>query len=137
MSVYSCEEPDLEALEASEQQLEVGKLATVTPGIYHKYKVGKENTVLRCTLTPRYADFERLLKIMNGLSKDGEMERYGDSLVFMAIVMDLSNTALFGPTKDMLDGVKAEKKDEIAAMKKKLMEKYDTEALKALLIKKD
>ncbi|KAI8622864.1 hypothetical protein F5Y19DRAFT_460767 [Xylariaceae sp. FL1651] len=137
MSVYSCEKPDLEVLDASVQQLDVGKPVTVTPGLYHMYKVGQEDTVLRCTLTPGDADFERLLKILNGLDADGELAKLGNSVVLMAIVMDLSDAHLIGPAKDMLAGVSAEKKDEIAALKKKLLDKYDTEeALKALLVNK-
>lgn len=136
MSVYSTTTPDIDALEASAQQLEVGKLATVKPGVYHKYKVGDEQTVLRCIVTPGDADFERLLMIMNGLDTDGELSKMGDSLVLMAVIMGLSDAHLIGPAKDMLEGVELEKRDEIQTLRKKLLEKYDTkEALQGLLVK--
>ncbi|VUC26657.1 unnamed protein product [Clonostachys rosea] len=137
MSVYKSTEPDLDVLEASTQELQVGKQATMDPGQYHKYLVGGEDTVLRVILTPGDADFERLLKIMNGLDEDGELQKLGDSVVLMAVVMELGDAQLIGPAKDMLDGVRAEKGEEIEALRTRLLAKYDTEeALQALLVGK-
>ncbi|KAH8892968.1 hypothetical protein GQ53DRAFT_745916 [Thozetella sp. PMI_491] len=135
ISVYTTTEPDLDALEASAQELEVGKPATVKPELFHKYQVGAEPAVLRVVLTPGDPDFERLLKIMNGLDADGRMKEMGDSVELMAVIMGLSDAHLIGPAKEMLDGVKATKKDEIEALKAELLSKYDTEeALQALLV---
>ncbi|CAH0054971.1 unnamed protein product [Clonostachys solani] len=137
ISVYSSSEPDLDALEASAQKLEVGKQASVDPGQYHKYLVGDEETVLRVIVTPGDADFERLLKIMNGLDEDGEMQKLGDSVVLMAIIMGFGDAHLIGPAKEMLDGVRATKGEEIEELRKSLLAKYDTEeALQALLVTK-
>ncbi len=119
ISVYSSAESDLEVLEASAQDLEMGKPVTVDPGRFHKYKVGGEEagegeggapkqTVLRVIVTPGDADFERLLKIMNGLDSDGELKKMGDSVVLMAVIMGLSDAHLTGPAKEMLDGVRAD-----------------------------
>ncbi|TPX11537.1 uncharacterized protein E0L32_007748 [Thyridium curvatum] len=128
IAVYSSSEPDLDLLESSAQDLEVGKPVVVEPGRFHKYKVGGNgNSVLRVTLTPGDADFERLLKIVNGLAVDGELASMGDSLTLMAVIMGLSDANLIGPTKEVLDGVRAEKKDEVEALKTKLLAKYDTE----------
>ncbi|KAF7332459.1 putative cupin 2 conserved barrel domain protein [Mycena kentingensis (nom. inval.)] len=126
---------DLEALEASKQALEIGALQTVQPNRLHKYVVeGEEGAVLRVVCTPGMPDFERLLKIMNGLDADGRLAALGDSVVLMAVVMDLSDAHLVGPMGEMLAGVRAEKAEEIAALKKELLDKYDTEeALLALL----
>lgn len=135
ITVYSTTEPDLDALETSAQELEVGKPVTVASGVFHKYKVGgEEGAVLRAIVTPGDSDFERLLKIMNGFDYDEELKGMGDSLVLMAVIMDLSDAHLTGPAKDVLEGVRAEKKDEINALRVKLLAKYDTEeALLGLL----
>jgi quercetin dioxygenase-like cupin family protein len=136
ISVYNSTTPDLDALEASARLLEIGKTSSIEPGTYHKYKVGEEQTKLRVILTPGDADFERALKIMNGLDADGELAGMADSVLLMAVMMDLCNANLIGPAADMLAGVRAEKKDEIEALQKKFLEKYDTEeALKGLLAK--
>lgn len=133
ISVYSTTEPDLNALEASSRELEVGNQVTVNPEIYHKYLVGDGPAVLRVIVSPGDADFERLLKIMNGLDADGRLEAMGDSLVLMAVIMGLSDAHLIGPAKEMLDGVRAEKNDEIEALRTELLSKYDTdEALQRL-----
>ncbi|KAK7416614.1 hypothetical protein QQX98_005085 [Neonectria punicea] len=137
ISVHNSTEPDLDALEASAQELEIGKQVTVKPGLFHKYLVGgDEPAVLRVIVTPGDADFERLLKIMNGLDADQELEKMGDSLVLMAVIMGLSDAHLIGPAKEILDGVQAEKKVEIEALREKLLSKYDTEeALQGLLVR--
>ncbi|KAI1044299.1 hypothetical protein LB504_013020 [Fusarium proliferatum] len=135
ISVYKSTDPDVEALEASAQPLEVGKLQTVTPNLFHKYLVNDDGgAVLRVILEPGDADFERLLKIMNGLDADGKLAKMGDSLVLMAVVMELSDAHLIGPAKGMLDGVRRDQKDEIEKLKAELLEAYDTEeALQGLL----
>lgn len=136
IAVYSNTEPNLDALEASARDLEVGKPVTVDAGVFHKYKVGgdEEGAVLRAIVTPGDADFERLLKIMNGFDNDEELKKMGDSLVLMAVIMELSDAHLIGPAKEMLEGVRAEKKDEIEVLRVKLLAKYDTEeALLGLL----
>lgn len=137
ISVYDSAEPDLDVLETSTQDLVLGKQVTVEPRRFHKYIVnGKESAVLRVIVTPGDADFERLLKIMNGLDADQELQEMGDSLVLMAVIMGLGDAHLIGPAKEMLDGVQAEKKDEIETLRKELLAKYDTEeALQGLLIK--
>ncbi|KAF5967383.1 cupin 2 conserved barrel domain-containing protein [Fusarium coicis] len=135
ISVYKSTDPDLDALEASAQPLEVCKPQTVTPNLFHKYLVNSDGgAVLRVILEPGDADFERLLKIMNGLDADGKLAKMGDSLVLMAVVMDLSDAHLIGPAKGMLDGVRRDQKDEIEKLKAELLEAYDTEeALQGLL----
>lgn len=113
-------------------------MATVKPGVYHKYKVDRESTVLKAIVKPGDANFERLLKIMNWLNIDRELSKMGDSLVLMALIMGLSDAHLIGPARNMLEGVRAERKDEIEALKKKLLRKYDTtEALRGLLGKSE
>lgn len=137
ISVYSSATPDLDLLEASVQDLQVGQPVTVEPGRFHKYLVrGEEQqTVLRVIITPGDADFERLLKILNGLGADGELERMGDSLTLMAVIMELSDAHLIGPARELLEGVRAEKKDEIEELRTKLLARYDTEeALRDLLV---
>lgn len=136
ISVYTSTTPDLDQLEASVRSVEIGTTADVEPGVYHKYKVGEEQTVLRVILTPGDADFERTLMIMNGLNADGELAGISESVLFSAVVMELCDANVIGPVADMLEVVKAEKKDEIEALWKELLGKYDTEeALKALLAK--
>ena len=125
---------DLEALEGTARPVEIGKRITVTPGHHHRYEAGDCDTVLRCIVEPADADFERLLMIMNGLAADGELEALGQIVVLMAVVMDLSDATLLGPARQMLDGVRRDKADEVAAMKDRLLAKYDTpENLKALM----
>ncbi|EWG54202.1 hypothetical protein FVEG_12470 [Fusarium verticillioides 7600] len=135
ISVYKSTDPNLDALEASAQSLEVGKPQTVTPNLFHKYLVNDDGgAVLRVILEPGDADFERLLKIMNGLDADGKLAKMGDSLVLMAVVMELSDAHLVGPAKGMLDGVRRDNKDEIEKLKAELLTAYDTEeALQGLL----
>jgi hypothetical protein len=139
VSVYSTDKPDLEALNASEQQLEIGRKVTVEPGRYHMYRVGssgEEETVLRVIVAPGDSNFERMLMILNGLARDGKIEELSDSAMLMAVVMDLSDAHIIGPVKDMLDGVKREKETEILELKRDLLRKYDTEeALQDLLRK--
>ncbi|RKK99929.1 hypothetical protein BFJ70_g12944 [Fusarium oxysporum] len=135
ISVHKSTDPDVEALEASAQPLKVGKPQTVTPNLFHTYLVnGDGGAVLRVILEPGDADFERLLKIMNGLDADGKLAHMGDSLVLMAVVMELSDAHLIGPAKGMLDGVRRDQKDEIEKLKAELLKAYDTEeALQRLL----
>ncbi|KAH7133884.1 hypothetical protein EDB81DRAFT_805231 [Dactylonectria macrodidyma] len=134
ISVYSSNQPDLDILESSARELEVGNAVTFEPEVFHKYKVGGEDAVLRVTLTPGDPDFERLLKIMNGLDADGKLEKLGDSVVLMSAIMGLSDAHLIGPARDMLADVRAQKADEIAKLRKELLAKYDTEeALQELL----
>ncbi|KAF4445372.1 cupin 2 conserved barrel domain [Fusarium acutatum] len=135
ISVYKSTDPNLDALEASAQPLEVGKPQTVTPNLFHKYLVNDDGgAVLRVILEPGDADFERLLKIMNGLDADGKLAKMGDSLVLMAVVMELSDAHLIGPAKGMLDGVRRDQKDEIEKLRAELLKAYDTEeALQGLL----
>ncbi|KFY25039.1 hypothetical protein V493_04868 [Pseudogymnoascus sp. VKM F-4281 (FW-2241)] len=134
--IYTSTTPDLDALETSVQPVEIGKPATVEPGLYHKYKVGAEQTELRVILTPGDADFERTLMIMNGLNADGKLAGMADSMLLMAVAMKLCDANIIGPAAEVLEGVMAEKKDEIEALRKDLLGKYDTEeALSALLAK--
>ncbi|KAG5747789.1 hypothetical protein H9Q70_009530 [Fusarium xylarioides] len=135
ISVYKSTDPDLDALEASTQPLEVGKPQTITRNLFHKYLVNDDGgAVLRVILEPGDADFERLLKIMNRLDADGKLAQMGDSLVLMAVVMELSDAHLIGPAKGMLDGVRKDQKDEIEKLKAELLKAYDTEeALQGLL----
>lgn len=134
MTVYKTEKADVDILEASAQSLEIGDPQTVEPLMYHKYKVGDEVTTLRVTLKPGNLNFERVLKIMNGLADDGELEKYSDDVTLMGVIFELTDTHLIGPTKEMLEGVVASKGDEIQALKTDLLEKYDTEeALRKLL----
>ncbi|KFY42924.1 hypothetical protein V494_02172 [Pseudogymnoascus sp. VKM F-4513 (FW-928)] len=136
ISVFSSTTPDLEALETSARPLEIGTTSSVEPGVYHKYVAGPEQTELRVILTPGDADFERALMVMNGLHADGRLAELADSELLMAVAMDLCNAHLIGPAAEMLGGVRAEKKDEIDALKKELLGKYETEeALKKLLAK--
>ncbi|KFY12380.1 hypothetical protein V492_03917 [Pseudogymnoascus sp. VKM F-4246] len=138
ISVFSSTTPDLEALEASARPLEIGTTSSVEPGVYHKYVAGPEQTELRVILTPGDADFERALMVMNGLHADGRLAELADSELLMAVAMDLCNAHLIGPAAEMLGGVRAEKKDEIDALKKELLGKYETEeALKKLLAKSE
>ena len=134
MKVYQTDQPEVEVLEKSGQSLQIGVRKTVEPGLYHRYTVGDEPTVLRATVTPGDLDFERLLKILDGLARDGEAEQVGNDVVLMAIVMDLADAHLIGPAKTMLDEVYATRKEEVQKRKEELLAKYDTdEALKNLL----
>ena len=134
MTVYKTDQPDLDALENSAMKVEIGKLKTVEPRLYHRYKVGDEMTTLRAIVTPGDLDFERLLKILDGLTRDGEIEKLGNDAVLMAVVFELTDTHLIGPTKEMLDGVYATKSDEVKKRKEELLKKYDTdEALRNLM----
>jgi mannose-6-phosphate isomerase-like protein (cupin superfamily) len=139
ITVYTSTTPDLNVLGTSAKELEVGRPVTVEPQLYHTYRVGgtgdDDLATVRVVLTPGDPDFERLLKILNGLDGDGDLEGVGDSVVLMAVIMGLSDAHAIGPAKDLLDGVRAEKAEEIEALKTKLLQKYDTEeALQALLI---
>ena len=128
MTVYRSEKSDLEILQGSAQALKPRDPVTVTPGIYHQYVAGPEpTTTLRVILTPGDADFERLLMILDGLARDGELESYGNSLTMMAVVMGLSDAHVVGPAGTMLDGVKKEQGADIEALREKLLAKYDNE----------
>lgn len=135
VSVYTCNEPDLQALELSVQELEVGRKITIPPKQYHQYKVGdSEENTLRCIIEPGDADFERLLMILNGLGNDGKLQELSDSVLLMAVIMGLSDAHLIGPAKQMLDTVREEKREQIAHLKDELLQKYDNEeSLRALL----
>lgn len=65
--------------------------------------------------------------VLNGLADDGELEGMSDSLVLMAVVMDLSDAHLIGPAGEMLRGVREEKGGEIAELKGRLLGRYDCE----------
>ena len=127
MTVYQTDQPDVEVLEKSALSLEIGVPKTVKPLLYHKYAVGNEVTTLRATITPGDSDFERVLKILNGLAGDGEIEKVGNDVVLMAVIMELCDAHLIGPAKSMLDEVYATRTDEVRARKDKLLAKYDTE----------
>jgi hypothetical protein len=42
MIIYKSDEPDIEKLEASAQNLQIGEGKVVEPGQFHKYVVGDE-----------------------------------------------------------------------------------------------
>ena len=112
---------------------------TVQPGVIHRYVAGEAErgvVVLRCTLTPGNAEFEALLKIMNGMAEDGEMEGQGDSLLLAALSSELADATMLGEVGVMLKGLNQERGVEIAEYKEKLLSKYDNEEnLKKLLAK--
>lgn len=137
MKVYIHDTPDLDALEASAQPISIGKLATIPAGKYHRYQAGDEETVVRVILTPGYQDFERLTMIMNGLAEDGELEGLTDSVKLMAVVMDLADAHLIGPLGEMLEAARKEHKEEIAALKERLLGKYDNEESLRKLMEKE
>ncbi|KAK6541611.1 hypothetical protein TWF694_007411 [Orbilia ellipsospora] len=126
IKVYRTDNLDLEVLEASAQPLEPRVPVTVQPRLYHKYLGGDQDAVLRVILEPGDMDFERLLKILNGLDRDRKLEALGDSMVLMAVVMELSDAHLIGPAGEMLEGLRREKGDEIRRLKQELLDKYDT-----------
>ncbi|ELR05584.1 hypothetical protein VC83_07693 [Pseudogymnoascus destructans] len=101
--------------------LEIGKTSSVEPGVYHKYQVGPEQT-------------RRAMRTL--MHADGKMAGLADSVLLMAVSTDLCDAQLIGPAAGMLEGVRAEKRDEVEAMKRELLGKYDTEAaLRRLLAK--
>lgn len=139
MSVHTSATSDLDVLEASAQKLEPGKPVTIEPGLYHKYVVsgtGDEITTLRAILTPGDSKYETALKILNGMDEDGILEQELLKNQELAVILtELTDAHILGPAMDMVDRVRAEKGEEIEALRAKLFEKYDTEeALKALLI---
>lgn len=133
---------DLDLLERSSQRVEPGDAApTVAPGVYHKYVVGggdgDTDAVVRVVVEPGHADFERLLMILNGLGGDGDLDAMGDSVLLMAVIMDLGDAHLLGPAKAMLNGVYASQKQEVADLKARLLSKYDNEESLRKLLAKD
>jgi mannose-6-phosphate isomerase-like protein (cupin superfamily) len=134
VTVYTTDQPDMELLEKSASSLATGDPQTVEPGRYHRYTVGDEVATLRVTLTPGNLDFERLLKILGGLARDGDLETLSADLVMMAVVMDLADAHLIGPAREMLDGFYAMRGEEVLSRKEELLKRYDTdEALGRLM----
>src|ERR1039457_3400965 len=105
MKVYKTKQPDVDKLESSAQSLQVGDPKIVEPFLYHRYTVGDEVTTLRATLTPGHLNFERVLKIMNGLADDGELGKYSDDVLLMGVIFEVTDTHLIGPTKKMVEDV--------------------------------
>ena len=134
VTVYHTDQLDIELLEKSASSLAIGDPKTVEPGRYHQYSVGDEVTTMRVTLTPGDLDFERLLKILDGLARDGELEKHSADLVMMAVVMDLADAHLIGPAREMLDGVYATRGQEVYARKEELLKTYDTDEALGRLI---
>jgi mannose-6-phosphate isomerase-like protein (cupin superfamily) len=133
MTVFKSDQPSISALENSATTLQIGAPQTVKPMLWHKYTVGDEVTRLRATITPGNLDFERVLKILDGLRRDGEVEKLGNDVVLMTIIMELTDAHLVGPAKGMLDEVYAKRGDEVQARKDELLGRYDTdEALRRL-----
>lgn len=120
IKIYHAPRPDLEALETSACALTVGEPQTIKPGIFHKYSVGEEVTTLRVTLTPGSLDFERLLKILDGLAGIEDM-------VMLAIVMELADARCIGPVGETLKALYKTKAEEVAARKEKLLRRFDTD----------
>lgn len=74
--------------------------------------------------------------ILNGLAEDGEIVSLTDSDVLMAVILGLSDAHLIGPAKDVLDRVNQDKREEVEALRNRLLAKYDNdESLKKLLAK--
>lgn len=123
---------------ASLTKLEPGVKATVKQGEYHKYVSGPDGEmVLRVIIEPGWPDFEKLMMIMNGLAEDGELEKLGNSLELLAVVMDLANAKVIGPTKGLVDQFYEAKKEEFTALKSRLLKKYDNEESLAKLLSED
>jgi hypothetical protein len=134
MKVYKTDQPDVEKLEASAQTLQIGDPKIVEALMYHRYTVEDEVTALRVTLTPGDLGFEQILKIMNGLADDRELEKYGEDDILTGVFYELTDTHLIGPTKKMIEDLHATRGSEIRALKTELLDKYDTEeALRKLL----
>lgn len=105
-----------------------GEIAVIKQGDYHKYFAGPEKagTALRVILEPGWPKFEKLLMVMNGLAEDGELQKMGNSAELLALAMELSDAKVIGPAKAVVDKVHAEKRQEYAALKQRLLKKYDT-----------
>lgn len=127
IKIYHAPRPDLEALETSACALPVGEPQTIKPGIFHKYSVGEEVTTLRVTLTPGSLDFERLLKILDGLAGIEELEASSEDIVMLAIVMELADARCIGPVGETLKALYKTKAEEVAARKEKLLRRFDTD----------
>ena len=136
LTVFRSSDPDLTTLEASRQDLRLRDPVTVEPGVYHRYVAGAEGPVaLRVVLMPGDKDFERLLMILDGLARDGELGAFGDSMLLMAVIMGLSDAHLIGPAKTALDELKSAEGVEIERLRVRLLAKYDNEeSLRNLLM---
>lgn len=122
---------------ASSTTLKAGQTAVVPPGQYHKYIAGPEGQLtLRVVVEPGYLDFERLLMIHNGLAEDGKLDALGNSVLLMALTMELGNAHVIGPAKGLMDSVYETQGKEIAELKAQVLAKYDNkESLEKLLTK--
>lgn len=108
--------------------LKAGESATIKKGTLHKYLVGDIKTVIEVTFEPGSADFEKAMCILRGVQADGLYQNFSDpaeeTLMFTAIITELTDSATTGETHDQLKKLYEEKGEQIAAEKKWLLEKY-------------
>lgn len=114
--------------------LQPGQPVTVPLGWYHQFVVGDEMSTFKCTLEPGSVGFEGMLKVLDGLKKDGELDKLEESDVFLAVLMDLTDAIPLWEFGEKLAGVRREKGREIEEMKKELLAKYDTPEVLARLM---
>lgn len=114
--------------------LEPGKPMTVPLGWYHQFIVGNETSTFKCTLEPGDIGFENMLKVLDGLKRDGEFDQLEEDDVFLAVLMDLTDAHPLWKDGEMLINVRKERSEAIEQMKEDLLKKYDTpEALARLM----
>ena len=122
------------AFQSNLKSLEPGKPVTVPLGWYHQFVVGDETSTFKCTLEPGNFGFENMLKVLDGLKRDGQLDKLEEDDVFLAVLMDLTDAHPLWEAGEMLNNVRKERAGEIEQMKADLLKKYDTpEALARLM----
>jgi mannose-6-phosphate isomerase-like protein (cupin superfamily) len=110
--------------------LKPGDKATIKKTVHHRFKNESGKTVkVLITTEPGYEPFEKNIKIMMGLQKDGLIEQLSKMTPKMIpvgmILTDLSNTKLVGGVGFMFKAISMfYSKKKVALRKKELIERY-------------
>jgi hypothetical protein len=129
MTVYTAN--DLSEASLKPKSLSIGESATVPIGTLHNFLAGDEGCTCSVEFAPGALDFERAMLIMRGTQKDGVYQEFGkpdaNSMMFLAVLSELTDTHPVGQVKDMMDKLYETQKESIEAKKKELLEKYATD----------
>jgi hypothetical protein len=67
----------------------------------------------KCTLEPGDIGFENMLKVFDGLKRDGELDKLEEDDVFLALLMDLTDARPLWMVGEILINVRKERSEAI------------------------
>ena len=105
-----------------------GQSVIIPKNTTHRYLAGSEESIVTVTFDPGNTNFENAIKIIRGEQKGGDFNHFAtadkNSLIFMAIIADLTDSNTVGVVKDRMSDIYNNFGEQIAQEKRRLLAKY-------------